>query len=608
MSNEQPTSANGNFQGVLNAEQLNRVTSAVSDLQPSQLLWVSGYLAGISQQSQGLALAAAPSAAPGASITVLYGSQTGNARGVAERLHAALTAKGATAKLVDMEDYNPRHLKNETHLALVVSTQGEGEAPDSARALHEFVLGKKAPKLADLKFSVMGLGDSSYEFYCQTGKEFDNRFAELGAERIADRIDADIDYQGETEQWLEQWLSYYEEHLASAAPAPAALATAVASASGGAHWDKFNPYTADVIDCFPITGEGTTKNILHLELSLEDSGLSYLPGDALGVWPLNDESLVDELLAVCKLDGSVEVQSAKETKTLRDALINDRELTLLHPKLVEYLVETSSENDNRLNWKRLIDGERSDFLAAIYNRQVIEVLAEMPHDWQPQELLDQLRPVTPRLYSIASSQSAVDEEVHVTVREVVEERQGQERYGAASHYIAGLNDDAKARIFIEPNRHFRLPENTQTPIIMVGAGTGVAPFRSFMQERDAQGAEGDSWLFFGNSNARYEFLYQTEWQAWKKSGLLSRIDLAFSRDQAERIYVQDRIRQRGDEILAWLERGAHFYVCGDKDAMAKAVEQALLDVIAEHNDQGFELAQDYVDNLQREGRYQKDVY
>ena len=599
-------------QGLLSAEQLGRVQGAISDLQPHQLVWLSGYFAGLSGQAA--AAGAAPAGAPaaeagtGASVTVLYGSQTGNAHGVAKRLHAHLTANGAAAKLVDMEDYNPRHLKNETHIALVVSTQGEGDPPDGARGFLEFVQGKKAPKLDKLTYSVMALGDSSYEFYCKTGKDFDERFAELGATKVADRIDADIDYQTETEQWLEQWQNFWNENLAGSGGGAVAAAPALSVVSNESAFDKFNPFTAEVIDNFPITGEGTDKNIIHVEVSLEDSGLTYQAGDALGIWHVNDEALVDEILAVTKLDGAAEITANKETKSLRDALINDREITLMHPKLVEYLVESSSENDNRLVWKGLVDGERAALLEAIYQRQVVEVLEEMPHAWQPQELFDQLRPLTPRLYSIASSQDAVDEEVHITVREVVEERRGKKRFGGASHFLATLPEDKELKVFIEHNKHFHLPENDDTPVIMVGAGTGVAPYRGFMQQREESGAAGDNWLFFGNSNARYEFLYQTEWQNWKKSGLLTNIDLAFSRDQAERIYVQDRLRQQGDEIFAWLEKGAHFYVCGDKNAMAKAVEQALIDIIAGQNDKGVEFAKEYLDELQRAGRYQKDVY
>jgi sulfite reductase (NADPH) flavoprotein alpha-component len=590
---------------------MGRVQGAITDLQPQQLVWLSGYFAGLSGQSLAAGGAtsavAASDAAPGASITVLYGSQTGNAHGVAKRLHAHLTSNGAAAKLVDMEDYNPRHLKNETHIALVVSTQGEGDPPDAARGFLEFVQGKKAPKLNGLTFSVMGLGDSSYEFYCKTGNEFDERLALLGATRVANRIDADIDYQAETEQWLKQWQGYWNDNLAGAGGAVASAVPALSLVAESAY-DKFSPFTAEVIDNFPITGEGTDKNIIHVEVSLEDSGLSYQPGDALGIWHSNDPALVDEILAQCQLEGAAEVTVNKETKTLRDALINDREITLMHPKLAEYLVANSGENDNRLVWKGLAEGERADFLAVIYKRQVVEVLTEMPHAWQPQELFDQLRPLTPRLYSIASSQSAVEEEVHITVREVVEERQGKKRFGGASHFLAALPEDSQVKVFVEHNRHFHLPENPEIPIIMVGPGTGVAPFRAFMQEREAQDAKGGNWLFFGNSNGRHEFLYQTDWQSWHKSGLLTHIDLAFSRDQAERIYVQDRIRQQGEEVFAWLEKGAHFYICGDKNAMAKAVEQALIDVIAGHNDQGIEFAKAYLDDLQRAGRYQKDVY
>ncbi|UTW45200.1 assimilatory sulfite reductase (NADPH) flavoprotein subunit [bacterium SCSIO 12696] len=592
--------------GPLSNDQVELIRSAVGDLSVEQTLWLSGYLAGLASAgkesgvAQDQAFDAHEEAAEQPQITVLFGSQTGNASGVASALFGELESKGYRVVLQDMADYNPRNLKKEQYIALVVSTQGEGDPPDDALAFHEFLFSKKAPKLDGLKFSVLGLGDSTYEQFCQTGKEFDERLAELGGERTHARIDADVDYSGEQTQWISQWQEVAEQ-LKKPVSRPKLSVVGGADVAAPT-WSKFEPFTAEVITSIGITGRGSDKTIQHVEISLEESGLQYQPGDALGVWPVNTDELVDEILQVTELDGDATVSIDDAELSLRDALKNRRELTQVSKSVLEQLSADSEQ------LQQLLNGERKELIAFMRSTQIVELLRLAPRQWQPQQLVDQLPALTPRLYSIASSSTEVDEEVHLTVGLVADEREGQVRYGAASNYLANIEESDQVRVYVEHNRHFKLPENGDTPIIMVGPGTGVAPFRSFMQERDANGDSGDNWLFFGNPYFVSDFLYQTDWQGWDKSGLLTRIDLAFSRDQKEKVYVQHRMSENAADLYEWLQRGAHFYVCGDQQNMAKAVDETLHQIIAEQSGEGADFASDYVKQLKRDGRYQRDVY
>ncbi|MCV6605867.1 MAG: assimilatory sulfite reductase (NADPH) flavoprotein subunit [Porticoccaceae bacterium] len=592
--------------GPLSNQQVEIIRTAVSDLSVEQTQWLSGYLAGLAAARQGSVASqdavfeAREEAEEQPQITVLYGSQTGNAHGVADALYAELESGGYRVKLENMADYNPRNLKKEQYVALVVSTQGEGDPPDDALAFHEFLFSRKAPKLPDLKFSVMGLGDSSYEKFCHTAKEFDERLAELGGERAYPRIDADVEYNAEQQQWLSHWQELAEQ-LQKPVSRPK-LSVVGGADVASARWSKFEPFTAEVITSFGITGRGSEKTIQHVEISLEDSGLQYQPGDALGVWPVNNASLVNEVLQLTELNGDSKVELDGTETTLREVLTQQRELTQVSKSLIEKFAPDSEQ------LQQLLDGERTELIAFMRNTQVVELLRLVSGSWQAQQLVDQLSAITPRLYSIASCTDAVDEEVHLTVGLVSDERDGETRFGAASHFLANIDEGDSVRVFVEHNRHFKLPEDGATPIIMVGPGTGVAPFRSFMQQRDVNGDSGDNWLVFGNPHFHTDFLYQTDWQGWKNSGLLTRIDLAFSRDQSEKVYVQHRLEENAAQLYQWLQNGAHFYVCGDQKNMAKAVDETLHRIVAEQSGQGEEHASDYLKQLKREGRYQRDVY
>ncbi|MFM4916998.1 assimilatory sulfite reductase (NADPH) flavoprotein subunit [Aeromonas dhakensis] len=584
----------------LSDEQQRQLSQALSTLNTQQLAWVSGYLYGLSQAGSQPAVTGAASAAPSGNLTILYGSQTGNAKGVASAIKAQAEARGLPVTLTSMADYKPKQLKKETHLLVVVSTYGEGEPPESAVDLYEQLKKGKVGKLEGLKFAVLGLGDSSYEFFCQTGKDFDSLLTKAGADRVHELASLDVDYQDAAKAWGEQALNAIAATL-SAGPAGSSVANAVQQAVGNSQYSKENPFPARLSVNQKITGRDSTKDIRHIEISLEESGIHYQPGDALGIWFDNDADLVGEVLALAHLSGD----EATARGSLREVLSSELELTRLHGGFITGLAEIS---DNAA--LKDLAGDKAQVNALVASAQVVDVLKRFPTALTAEQLLGLLRPLTPRLYSIASSQSEVEEEVHLTVGVVrYPQEDGTVRSGGASSYLADrLPEDAEVRVFVEHNDNFRLPANPDTPVIMVGPGTGIAPFRAFMQEREAQGAEGKNWLFFGNPHFTQDFLYQVEWQRYVKSGLLSKISLAFSRDQANKIYVQDRLREAGLELYQWLEAGAHFYVCGDANHMAKDVQEALLDVIAEHGQKSREEAEEYLSELRRAKRYQRDVY
>ena len=584
----------------LSDEQQRQLNQVLSTLNTQQLAWVSGYLYGLSQSGVQSVATSAAVAAPSGSLTILYGSQTGNAKGVASAIQAQAKAHGLPVTLTSMADYKPKQLKKESHLLVVVSTYGEGEPPESAVDLFEQLKKGKIGKLEGLKFAVLGLGDSSYEFFCQTGKDFDDFLSKAGAERIHELASLDVDYQEAASAWGEQAVNAVASTL-SAGAATASVAGSVQQAVGHSQYHKENPFPARLSVNQKITGRDSTKDIRHIEINLEESGITYQPGDALGIWFDNDADLVGEVLALTGLSGD----EATAQGPLRAALTRHFELTRLHGGFITGLADISGNAA-----LKDLAGDKAQVNALVASAQVVDVLKRFPATLTAEQLVKLLRPLTPRLYSIASAQSEVEEEVHLTVGVVrYPQEDGTVRSGGASSYLADrLAEDAEVRVFVEHNDNFRLPANPDTPVIMVGPGTGIAPFRAFLQEREAQGAEGKNWLFFGNPHFTQDFLYQVEWQRYVKSGLLSKISLAFSRDQANKIYVQDRLREAGLELYQWLEAGAHFYVCGDANHMAKDVQEALLDVISDHGHKSREEAEEYLSELRRAKRYQRDVY
>ena len=587
------------------------ILNLLPTLTPLQLAWLSGYAwsqaSGVEQQVVGQHLAAnltALSAEP-FSITVLSGSQTGNAKSVADKVAAELTEAGIAVKRVALKDYKAKTIADEKYLLLVTSTQGEGEPPEEGVVLHKLLNGKKTPKLTELQFAVLGLGDSSYPNFCQAGKDFDQRFAELGATRLFERVDADLDYSATAEQWIRDIVAIIKEKAAQASPVVQSIATATtALVAKESQYNKANPFPATLITNQKITGRQSDKDVRHLEFDLAGSDLHYQAGDALGVWFDNDPKLVDEILSLAQIDPTTEVTIEGKTQTISTALLSHLELTQNTPAFVKgYAALANNEQLNDL----VADNQALQKL--VQRTPIVDVLHKFPAKLTAKQLVSLLRPLTPRLYSISSSPAEVGEEVHLTVGVVRFEHEGRARSGAASSFLADrVEEDGAVRVFIEHNDNFRLPNDTAKPIIMVGSGTGVAPFRAFMQQRTADEASGKNWLIFGNPHFASDFLYQTEWQQFAKEGFLHKYDFAWSRDQEKKIYVQDKIRENSTALWQWLQEGAYFYVCGDASKMAKDVEQALLEVIAKEGNLSPDEAEDYLNELREEKRYQRDVY
>lgn len=585
----------------VNASQLSRISAAVSGLSKEQLIWASGYLAGLSQMGASEAGSSAEASQAENVITVLFGSQTGNSKHAAMAFAENAKNNGHSANVLSMSDYKPRKIKDETHLVVFVSTHGEGDAPDDAVELHEFLASKKAPKLPNLKYAVVGLGDSSYEFFCQTGKDFDSRLSALGAKSLIERLDCDVEFEAELAAWTVKLTTILES-----AKQPAAIklpAQKTTNSSLNATYTKQNPFVASLIQSLKITGRDSVKDIRHIEISLEESGIQYQVGDALGVYFLNSQAVIDRILAATSNNADDQVTINERVYKLGDALSEKLELTLSYPGFVKSY-QQASENKALL---ALLEDSKA-LRSFLEPRQIVDIIEQFPAAVPAQSLVDALRPLTPRLYSIASSQSEVGEEVHLTVAHVDYEAFGFQHQGGASGYLCThLAEGGEVKVYVESNGNFRLPQDPNAPVIMVGPGTGIAPFRAFMQEREAQAAEGKNWLFFGNPNFTQDFLYQTEWQGYLKSGLLSKISLAFSRDQANKIYVQDRMVEHGQELYEWLESGAYFYVCGDAMKMAKDVESTLLAIIQKYGKKSEQEAKQYLLAM-RKKRYQKDVY
>ncbi|ECI0413390.1 NADPH-dependent assimilatory sulfite reductase flavoprotein subunit [Salmonella enterica subsp. salamae] len=587
----------------LNPEQLARLQAATTDLTPEQLAWVSGYFWGVlNPRSGAVAVTPAPEGKM-TGITLISASQTGNARRVAEALRDDLLAANLNVTLVNAGDYKFKQIASEKLLVMVTSTQGEGEPPEEAVALHKFLFSKKAPTLNDTAFAVFSLGDTSYEFFCQAGKDFDNKLAELGGERLLERVDADVEYQTAAAQWRARVVDVLKSRTPVVTPAQPVASGAV-NEIHTSPYTKEAPLRASLSLNQKITGRNSEKDVRHIEIDLGDSGLRYQPGDALGVWYQNDPALVKEIVELLWLKGDEPVTVDGKLLPLAEVLQWHCELTVNTANIVEnYATLTRSESLLPLV------GDKAQLQHYAAATPIVDMVRFSPAQLDADALVGLLRPLTPRLYSIASSQAEVENEVHLTVGVVRYDIEGRARAGGASSFLADrIEEDGEVRVFIEHNDNFRLPTNPETPVIMIGPGTGIAPFRAFMQQRAAEDAPGKNWLFFGNPHFTEDFLYQVEWQRYVKEGLLSRIDLAWSRDQKEKIYVQDKLREQGAELWRWINDGAHIYVCGDANRMAKDVEQALLEVIAEFGGMDLESADEYLSELRVERRYQRDVY
>lgn len=579
----------------LSAEQRAKLDRLARELTAEQLIWASGYFAGLAGQgaTPPAPVAAAGTAAP--SVTVLFGTETGNARALAGRIGQALAQRGVGCQVIGMDEYKPRLLKSEQHLLVVTATHGEGDPPEPSRGFHEFLMGRKAPKLDGVRFAVLGLGDSSYEFFCQTAKNIDARLAELGAERVHPRADCDVDFEAPAAAWIGEVTALFAKLASRTAPPLVVLPGGLAEPPPE---ETAKPVPAVVLDRIRLNGRGSDKATYHIEFDLGGAPLRYLPGDSLGIRIENDPALVQELVDGLGLGAD---------EDLAQALRTEFELTVLTPAFIEaYARAGGIEPLLALH----ADSDRKALRRYMENRQIVDVVREYPvSGLSAATLKGLLRKLQPRLYSIASSAVACPGEVHIAVAEVQYRSPFAERLGVASGALCRrIEPGATLDVHVERNAQFRLPEDPQTPIILIGAGTGVAPYRAFLQEREAQGVRGRAWLVFGERRFRTDFLYQTEWQQHLREGVLTRMDVAFSRDQGRKIYVQDRLRERGREIYAWIEEGAHIYVCGDASRMAPDVHAALIDVIATHGGRDPEAAREYLNDLTIERRYKRDVY
>ena len=577
-------------------DQRQSLDSLLAGFDALQRGWLSGYLAA---GSAAPVVAAAPVSA--GKLTVLYGTESGNAEELADRSMKEAKKRGFKAVMKNMADITPADLVKEENLLVIVSTWGEGEAPETAVSFHKAFM-EEDIKLDKVKFSVCALGDTSYEQFCEIGKQFDARLEKLGAKRVADRVDCDVDYEDSYSEWFAGAMK------ALAPAAPVASAVAPVACAVGVEYGKKNPFPSEVFDNVLLNGEGSAKETIHVELSLEGSGLSYEPGDALAVQPTNCPQMVKDVINAAKLTGTEEVEvKGVGKKLLADALREDFDITAVSKAVLKKLATvTSSAKLDAL----LADDAKEQLKEYIDGREIVDALIDFAPDGLPADALAGIfRKLPIRLYSIASSPLAHPDEVHLTVAAVRYETHGRLRKGVCSTYLTDVAKSGESvPIFVQPNKNFRLPADGDTPIIMVGPGTGVAPFRSFVEHRAAVGATGKNWLFFGDQRYTYDFLYQLEWQDFLKEGQLTRLDLAFSRDQPEKVYVQDKMLENGEELYKWLEEGAHFYVCGDASRMAADVHEALISVVKNYGAKSREEAEEYVEALKKTKRYQRDVY
>nr|WP_246722648.1 assimilatory sulfite reductase (NADPH) flavoprotein subunit [Aliikangiella sp. G2MR2-5] len=589
---------------------------SVQQYDAKSLYWLSGYCSGLADArgkspnavntAVGLNLSSSQdlleqsNSAVALKTLVLFASQSGNAEKIATELHQSLEQSGLEARLSSVADIKGKEIKEQQVILLVASTHGEGEPPDDAIDFHEFVLGKRAPKLDGVKHAVLSLGDSSYEFFCQTGKDFDQAFGKLGSQPLIERVDCDLDYEAQAEEWINSITEKLRE-LTGSNPSSANSNQAVHNVAPD-QWSKEKPFSATVLANQKITGRGSVKQIHHIELSLENSGIHYLPGDSLGVWAKNDEQTVNDILKLVELNGDEKVVIKSVERSLKQALIENLEITLLNKGLISDYAKLSGSDEVA----KIVSEGYAEYVS---NHQLIDLLSLAPLKLEAQQLVDLLKPIKPRMYSISSSLEANPEEVHLTVALAESENESGKRQGAASSFLLErLEEDDQVLVFVEENRHFKLPENDK-PVLMIGPGTGIAPFRAFLQEREERQAKGGNWLFFGNPNFNTDFLYQTELLEALNSGVLNELSVAFSRDQEEKIYVQDRLKENAEKIWDWINsQGAYLYVCGDMNRMAKDVEATLKNIIQEQGNLSAEQADDYLKQLRKDKRYQRDVY
>ncbi len=581
----------------LSEQQLSALGSLTAGVSREQLLWISGYFQGLLASSVNIQ----PTLITGSKkIKILYGTHTGRSKLIAAQLAEKLSAKGVDAVSVALDEYKTRQLASETNLVFIVSTHGEGEPPTMAEDFHGFITGKRAPQLPNLNYSVVALGDKSYKLFCQTGIDIDQALTKLGAKTILPILTLDVDFEEEVARWISEFTNVFAE------TSSALMQTESEShmVSTGASYTRKNPFHATVIDKVKITGRDSDKEVYHVEISLDGSGISYEPGDSVGILANNPSELVDAILKQTGFDGNEPVSVKEGSFSFREALTEHLEITVLNRDVIQKY----QKKVQNTKLQEVIDSEQL-LDKYLYGHDILDLLEEFAFTLSPQDLADVLRSFPARLYSISSSQDAVGDEVHITVATVRYSSKGRNRGGACSTYLADrIEIDGQISVFIEKNPAFKLPENKETPVILIGAGTGVAPYRAFLQHREANNQKGKTWLFFGERRFHSDFLYQVEWQKLLKEGYLEKIDVAFSRDQDEKIYVQNRLIEKQKEVFEWLNKGANIYLCGDMKQMARDVQKTLLQIFETEGGMSEDKAQEYLKTLKKEKRFQTDVY
>lgn len=582
---------------------------------PSQRAWLNGFLAGMYCQTVAPADAPQQAAAVKLRLNVFFGSQSGNAESIAKCLVREAKKQGFEATIAALEKATPTELAQVSCALIVTSTWGEGDPPDNAVQFWEKLSTENDLKFSSLNYSVLALGDINYQHFCGFGKSLDSRLQALGARRIFDRVDCNVDFEEGAARWQTGVFEALKKiDLTGGAPgangssngATPLLAPVEEKPVG---YSRKNPFSARLLVNRKLTGEGSEKDTRHYEISLKGSGLTYEPGDALGIMPTNSPELVDEILKALGYDGEEEVTNPEDEKMpIRLALLREYQIRAPHLEFLNAMAEHDA-GDQYL--KELISSEvRTELDKFLWGREIIDFLLESPRvKFKPEEFVALLKKLQPRLYSIASSLKVHPEEVHLSVDTVRYETHGRMRKGVCSNFLADrAGRDTPVPVFIQVSKHFRVPENGDLPIIMVGPGTGIAPFRAFLEERKATGAKGWNWLFFGAQKSSCDFFYKKELEAYQSEGVLTRFDTAFSRDQAHKIYVQTRMMENAKELWNWLELGAHFYVCGDASRMAKDVDKALHEIVKTAGDRTEEAAGAYIQKLKSDKRYQRDVY
>lgn len=604
--------------------QATQINELLQTLTPEQKVWLSGYLVANQQltsgtsDTQGSQIGAVskdtetmlqqnePTIQPEKrAITLLYGSETGNAQGLAEIFEERLSNIGHNVTLKAMDEFKPKNLKNVEDLFIITSTQGEGDPPDNAAELHEFIHGRKAPKLEGVRFSVLALGDQTYEFFCQTGKDFDKKLEELGAERLYERVDCDVDYEEDAEKWMANVINTIDS-APEGTQSEQVVSESIKSAKEK-KYSKANPYQAEVLENINLNGRGSNKETRHIEFLLDNFGEEYEVGDCLVVLPQNDPALVELLMSTLGWDPGDQIQISEDgdTISLEEALTSYFEITKLTRPLLQ---NAAAYFDHEALEDKVQDSEWIQNY--IEGRDFIDLLNDFPpEELEPEDLYQILRKLPPREYSISSSYQSLPDEVHITVGAVRYNTHGRDRSGVCSvQFAERIQPGDTVPIYLKRNPNFKFPKDGDTPVIMIGPGTGIAPFRAHMQEREEYGYKGNTWLFFGDQHFTTDFLYQTEWQEWLKDGFLEKMNVAFSRDTDQKVYVQHRIAEHSKEFNEWLEKGASIYICGDEKNMAKDVHQAIRNVLVKEQNLTEEDAESYLKQMKKDKRYQRDVY